>query len=206
MSIKSLRRWCVPIGVATLLAVIIAIGIHGVVEDAVQHRDSFSRLNMGGVGKGDSAGRGEIDLEGISGSRIGIWRASGRYLVESRGFGIGTENYGAYQVREHSNFPHAHSLYLSIIGDYGVVGVCILLWIAVVIGGKLRRIYAQDESDRTMVAKALTGGLVAMGIHSAFDFHHNLPFFWCYLGLFMAALCLAERGECDVQVQEGVGV
>jgi len=187
------RKWWL-VGGAAVVALILVVLAEGAVFSALRNREFGSRFLVGNTRKVGTTGTGSINTEVLSGSRFVYWSSAFRHLIqESWGAGIGTRNFPLYELREGSSTPHTHSIYVSIITDYGVVGIIIVLWAAGIVITHYRRALGAPGSERTLVAVALGGGLVAIGIHGLVDFHHNHPFFWCYLGLFSAALALAAR-------------
>jgi O-antigen ligase len=69
----------------------------------------------------------------------------------------------------------AHNDYLQIVADCGVVGGVLALWFVVLMFRDLAR--ALQHRDEMMMGMALGcgGGVIAMLVHSLFDFNLQLP-------------------------------
>ncbi|MCI5165480.1 MAG: hypothetical protein D3903_05160 [Candidatus Electrothrix sp. GM3_4] len=119
--------------------------------------------------------------------RMYMYKRSFRTLFSDnplRGLGVGNLTYLV-------QLPHAHSLYFSLILDFGLAG-CIFL--AVLAKTLLHRCYLimklPDSRARTM-ALAATAGLVGAAVHCLVDFSYNYTSIWLFLGFVMSSYKVA---------------
>lgn len=134
-------------------------------------------------------------------NRIEIWKAGLDALEEKDlvPFGLGAGGFDLY-----TQFPHAHSLYLSFFFDFGIVGIiCILLILLILFrelflkelrGGML---WVQKTYLETM-SLAFLGGLIAIGIHGTVDHTYIKDSLWLYLGFAIATLSLSRMERSKV--------
>lgn len=124
-----------------------------------------------------------------SGSRAKlIWIPGLKEVIRGGGIGLGVGTYTYATLA-----PHAHSIYLSMLFDFGVAGVIVLMIIFwIVLKNYLRMRRFQETYLQTMFI-AFSGGLVSIGVHGLVDFEYNSPVLWLFLGLYTATFLLAQR-------------
>jgi O-antigen ligase len=165
---RTLRNLAVPGSVAFVLIAIIA-GIFWLGAEPVINRLTAGRLT------GDGA-----RTETFHTSRGWIWEDTLRMISARPLIGVGL---GAYQT-VHPNHSRtdgslivdkAHNDYLHLLAETGVIGGALALWFAIAVFGAVAR--GVRSRDPLMAALALGsgGGIVAMLIHSFFDFNLQLP-------------------------------
>ncbi|WP_339138546.1 MAG: O-antigen ligase family protein [Candidatus Electrothrix sp. GW3-4] len=112
-----------------------------------------------------------------------------------RGLGIGNLKYLVL-------LPHAHSLYFSLILDFGLAG---LLFLAALVYILLQRLYLiiklPDSPNRTM-ALAATSGLIGAATHCLVDFEYLYTSLWLFLGLVMTSYNMALSVDVDKQTTD----
>jgi O-antigen ligase len=162
-----------PLGPVLLCAGILAsigFGILWLGPDAV-----IDRITGEGSGAHASA-----KPETLSTNRGWIWRDTLRMISANPVTGVGL---GAFQTA----FPiysrsdgsllvsQAHNDYLQVVADAGLVGGALAVWfIVVVIVSIARGLRSRDAMTRGLALGAGTG-IVAMMVHSAFDFNLQIP-------------------------------
>jgi hypothetical protein len=138
------------------------------------------------------ADRGEV-------TRPVLWRAAWEIFTAHPllGSGGGSYNLAFESVRPEGFFKDpiwAHSEYLNLLSDYGLIGAfCVLLVVVAFVraltsassestGGRQR---VSDWSDSSALRTGIRVGLLALALHAAVDFHFRLP------GLVVPAALLA---------------
>ena len=110
-----------------------------------------------------------------------------RMMLDHPIFGIGLHNFApAYQalVDPHLSGATAHSSFLSLAAEMGLVGVTVFVWFFLEVAGRLYavlQIHRESDRDRWIV----TGVLAALvGVAAAAVFYHlyTQPFIWSLLG------------------------
>lgn len=160
------------IGAVILIALTIGGGVWWVAGDAVI--DRAERVELTGEAHG-SEGR-----ETFFQSRGWIWRDTTAMIRANwlTGVGLGAYEtaYSFYGKRDGTLIiSQAHNDYLQIVADCGLVGGGIALWFLILLFRDFAR--ALSHRDEAMVGMALGcgGGIVAMLVHSLFDFNLQLP-------------------------------
>lgn len=69
----------------------------------------------------------------------------------------------------------AHNDYLQIIADCGVIGVFLTIWFLVVLFKDINRAMRHRQVVMSGMALGCGGGVVAILVHSLFDFNLQLP-------------------------------
>lgn len=160
------------IGAVILILLTIGVGVWWIAGDAVIDRAERSELT--------SEARGSAGKETFFQSRGWIWRDTVTMIRANWVLGVGLGAYEtAYSLYGKRNgtliVSQAHNDYLQIIADCGIVGGGIALWFLIVLFRDFAR--ALSHRDEMMVGMALGcgGGVVAMLVHSLFDFNLQLP-------------------------------
>jgi len=161
------------IGAIALTAVTIGAGIYWVGAGEV-----LDRLGQTEV-QSDLRGFGEEKSSFLE-SRGPIWRDTLAMIRENWTTGVGLGAFEtAYPVYSKSNgtviVSQAHNDYLQILADCGVLGGAIALWFVVVLFRNLVRAIQHQDEVKSVMALGCGGGLVAMLVHSLFDFNLQIP-------------------------------
>ncbi len=97
-----------------------------------------------------------------------------------QGFGVGN-------LKRISKAPHAHNISLSLIFDFGILGLISLVFIIGILLKRFIVLLGHQSTYSQIMAVAFGTGLVAIGFHGQFDFEYNTTLLWLYLGLTVAA-------------------
>lgn len=161
------------IGAVVLILLTISLGVLWVGADAVI--DRATSVEMTGEARASSAGK-----QTVFQSRGWIWRDTAAMIRANWLTGVGLGAYEtAYPIYSRSDgrliVSQAHNDYLQLVADCGVVGGAIGLWFVVVLIRDV--VVALRHRDEKMIGIALgcAGGIVAMLVHSLFDFNLQLP-------------------------------
>lgn len=158
---------------AAFILAIIAFGVLWTGGDEVVERVRQSELNAGGFDRADSDAR---YLDG----RFWIWRDTLNMIRANWQTGVGL---GAYETA----FPlftksdgslvvsQAHNDYLQIVADCGVVGLILAVWFLFVLFRDIKGAMQHRETVMSGMALGCGGGVVAILVHSLFDFNLQLP-------------------------------
>jgi O-antigen ligase len=87
---------------------------------------------------------------------------------------------------------HPHNIFLSVIVDYGLVGLGLLVWTGLILWRRWRFAFDSIERPSSVFAVALFGMVVAIAANGLVDNDYNEPYFWLSFGLAMAALNRAQ--------------
>jgi O-antigen ligase len=129
-------------------------------------------------------------MPAFAGQRVRFWKWGYNILQESSFLGGGIGSYKYF-----TRAPHAHSLYLSFLFDFGWVGFILILSIMIVLLRRFLKWIKFQSSYLQCLAASFFGGMIAMGVHGAVDFEYNRPIPWLYIGMATATLNLLEREE-----------
>ncbi len=145
--------------------------------------------------------------------RVSIWEGVGNMLRESWACGIGAGEmnfrsvYINFATAGIENAPHAHSLYLQILVQVGVIGIVFLLGAVLLCAQKVysHRFNALADDETRLIAVGCFAGVVAMLVFGLFDYtwynYRILFVFWAFLGLAAAAV---NVGREDIRLNEAV--
>lgn len=156
-----------------LLAVAVALAVAGIaLSHPIRRFDTFKRP-VPAVFQTGSADFSQSHL--LSGNGSGRWQFWGAAVHEFEADplqGGGAGSYAGWWA-QHATFTYflrnAHSLYLEVLAELGIVGLVLLL--AVFVGGAatgVRRLRVIAQADRTNLA-AVLGGLAAFAFGAAID-------------------------------------
>jgi O-antigen ligase len=160
----------VAMGVATLVAV--AVGVAAL--KPAQRFESFKEVRPDLTG----AGVQEHLLNTNGSGRWQLWESAVDQFRDAPLLGHGAGSYEAWWA-QHGNLPlfvrDAHSLYLEVLGELGVVGfVLIVGFLALGFVTGFRRLAASRSDGRALVA-ALIAVLVAYSLEAGIDWLWELP-------------------------------
>jgi O-antigen ligase len=89
--------------------------------------------------------------------------------------------------------PHAHNLYLSVLFDFGLIGLALYLWFLTVLIKRSITFIRKSGEEMQGILITFAGGLAAILLHGNVDFEYNTPVIWLYLGIMIAGLRIAQR-------------
>lgn len=143
--------------------------------------------------------------------RVSIWKGVGNMLRESWGCGIGAGEmnfrsvYINFATSGIEDVPHAHSLYLQLLVQVGVIGIVFLLGAVLLSAQKVysHRFDTLADDETRLIAVGCFAGAVAMLVFGLFDYtwynYRILFMFWAFLGLASAAV---NVGREDIRLNE----
>jgi hypothetical protein len=145
-----------------------------------------------------SAPSGGADLNGrlfsfSNNGRIVLWHAAWRDFTTHPVFGSGAGSYGAWWLahRTSSAFVEdAHNLYLQTLGELGIVGFLLLVWLLGV------PLLAALRARRVPLVAPALGAYVAFLVHAAIDWDWEMPAV-TLLALFTGAAIVAASRRAD---------
>ncbi len=161
------------IGAVVLILLTIGVGVWWVGADAVI--DRARSVEMTGENRASSAGK-----QTVFQSRGWIWRDTLTMIRANWLTGVGFGAYEtAYPIFSQSDgsfiVSQAHNDYLQIVADCGVVGGAIALWFVIVLIKDVA-VALRHRNDKMLgMALGCGGGVIAMLVHSLFDFNLQLP-------------------------------
>ena len=164
------RRFpAIQVGTVLAISVVIVLGVFWVGSDHVADRIARSSV----VGQAP-------DAKTFSEERGWIWKDTLTMIKANALTGIGL---GAFQTAypiytkrsETFEISESHNDYLQIIADAGILGGMLAIWFLVVVVRTISR--SLLHRDRLLVSMALGsgGGIIAILVHSLFDFNLQLP-------------------------------
>ncbi len=132
-------------------------------------------------------------------TRFRMWSAGWDSLLENGVFtGLGSGGF----IRLFDP-PHAHSLYLSVLFDFGIAGLSLFLILMLVTIMRPLRMLPQQQGFARIMFLALSGGLIPIAFHGLFDTHYTVSVFYAFLGLYTASFFLA-RVESASSLQRSI--
>ena len=138
--------------------------------------------------------------------RLEIWNVAWNYIrVHNRYIqGLGILSFILLTKAEYGVYGHAHSIYINIGVNYGLVGLLIFAWIIVAIVLNFRDgMRAAHRKYYQVLLRAMAAGLLAFAIHGIVDFYvWHMRSLWLYLGVAMSAVRLVRQ---EGQQKEGAG-
>ena len=126
-------------------------------------------------------------------TRMEWWGIAWHKCMDTNGFGVGIGNLPQYLTM---NAPHPHSVYFSALGELGVLGLALLLWIlATAVKRHIQVLQGcENEFYRRILAVYLGGFVTLLGI-CFLDLNYIVLVSWWYLGLGFAISKLASRAS-----------
>jgi hypothetical protein len=166
------RGAIVAVAVVALLAVAVAVA-----ADAGQRFDDFKRSPAEVAQPSQSDFTRQHLLSGAGNGRWQFWGAAVDQFQEHPLSGDGAGSYEAWWA-EHADFTYfirdAHSLYLEMLGELGLIGFALLLGLFAVVGtAATRRLIASSGTERATIA-ALIALLSAFAVAAAIDWMWEL--------------------------------
>lgn len=176
MHLSEDKRWAAiflpRLGAILLILTTIGAGVWWVGGDAVM--DRASRTDLSGEAA-DNTGK-----ETFSRSRGWIWRDTLAMIQANwtTGVGLGAFEtaYSLYSLHDGSVIvSQAHNDYLQVVADGGFAGGIIAIWFLIILFRDCRRALRSRSRMGIGLALGCCGGIVAMLVHSIFDFNLQLP-------------------------------
>lgn len=160
------------VGAIALIVLTIGVGVWWIAGDAVINRAERTQLT--------NETRGSAGKETFFQSRGWIWRDTVTMIRANWVFGVGLgayeTAYSLYGKRDGTLIvSQAHNDYLQIVADCGIVGGVITLWFLIVLFRDFSRALSHRDEMMAGMALGCGGGIVAMLVHSLFDFNLQLP-------------------------------
>lgn len=132
------------------------------------------------------------------GGRLAFWAAAmdviGDHPLSGTGAGTFPKVHLSYQVHPRYYASEAHSHYLQVWAETGVVGL--LAWLGVVAAGFVvlrsarRRVGSRAEDSDGDLLRGLGGGFVLLVVHSALDLDLTVPAVQAVVWLMLGTFCL----------------
>lgn len=124
-----------------------------------------------------------------------LWNP-GFKMMDERGSIWGGLGIGGF--KQYIKAPHAHSIFFSVLFDFGVVGVMIILGFIFLLLKKMVVMWRQQHTYLQKMAMCCYGGIVAIGVHGLVDFEYNTPSVWLFLGIAVVTLKLVQgESSCE---------
>jgi O-antigen ligase len=193
--IKRLRRFLALVIIFFPVSVIlIALGFNAVFNYYENTNFEMRLIVLGGkaVESGDvvDPGMGSSNVHG----RMNLWIKSFKKYIEVAVQGLGIGN-----LKYESQAPHAHSIYFSVLFDFGLIGIGLVLSGILIMVRKYSAAFKQQTSYLQIMSFAFLGGFFALGFHGLVDMDYNFPIFWFYPGMAVATFNLAHREFSEVR-------
>jgi hypothetical protein len=159
-------------GAAALLAVVVVAGLAAGAQDTLSNQ--YERFTQSGEVDPAGGSRERLAEVGNNG-RLDHWTVALEGAKESllRGSGAGTySNLWAKDRPDAFDVQDAHSLYVEVLGELGVVGLAlILVLVLTLLGGAVGRLRGQDRA----VAGAVAALVLMWAIRAGLDWDWEMP-------------------------------
>jgi O-antigen ligase len=124
-----------------------------------------------------------------SSMRLEMWQEGFSKLIkETNGLGLGVGGF-----TEYCQHPHAHSIYFSVLFDFGIPGMILLLIGMIILCYYFFSTVKHQETYLQVMSVAIFGGLVAMGIHGFIDHTWSKGYSWLYPSIYVATYYLVKN-------------
>ena len=142
-------------------------------------------------------------------SRLAQWKKVGQMVHDHPVIGVGPRNFSYAAPAYQSKYNHAHSMYLNVLAEMGVLGLgALLLWLGGYLAVVLRERKALDGTMSYALWLAVVGGLLSMMLSGVFTttFHtEGAMAFSALMAMFLASLNREDPiGQTVVQFYERV--
>ncbi|HZV76608.1 MAG TPA: O-antigen ligase family protein [Candidatus Babeliales bacterium] len=132
-------------------------------------------------------------------TRLSIWRAAVQIADRYPLTGVGPFNFSRVYplVRAPDGDPsafHAHSLYLTFLAEFGIVGASAVLWTMWRFATELRRRVATAPAPDALLALSVTAGLFGVAVQGLID-TVSVVIFGLWFPMLALALAAAKGGE-----------
>lgn len=123
-------------------------------------------------------------------ARKQIWsRGLHEFTAKAPGLGLGVGGLRYYA----DPMPHAHSVYFSILYDFGLIGVILLAGFLITLVVKLLNLIRHQNTYPQMMLVASAGCLLVILVHGLVDFWYLHYLIWWSMGMLVATIILAEN-------------
>ena len=131
-------------------------------------------------------------------TRISIWQAALQIIDRFPLTGVGPFDFSRLYaiVRVPDGEPsayHAHSIYLTIVAEMGLIGISAFAWACWRFAVEIRARVASAQPDAALLAMALTAGLVGVAVQGLID-TMSVVIFGLWLPTMALALGAARHG------------
>ncbi len=131
-------------------------------------------------------------------TRISIWQAALQIIDRFPLTGVGPFDFSRLYaiVRVPDGEPsayHAHSIYLTIVAEMGLIGISAFAWVCWRFALEIRARVASAQPDAALLAMALTAGLVGVAVQGLID-TMSVVIFGLWLPTMALALGAARHG------------
>lgn len=132
--------------------------------------------------------------------RTEIWRAAWRLFLDHPFTGTGFGAFRAAVPAHHDasgemSLEQAHNDYLELLASGGVLGAALFVWLVWAVAARARRSLRSPDSFRRAAAAGAAGGLLAVAVHSLFDFGLHVTANAYVLAMLLAVVCADARAE-----------
>lgn len=146
-------------------------------------------------------------------TRLAIWKAAEGIIERFPLTGVGPFNFShLYAVVRGPDADatafHAHSLYLTFLAEFGIVGICTIAWTIWRFVSELRGRLARASAPSAFLALGVTAGLIGVAVQGLIDTVSVVIFgLWMpTMGLALAAAAGGENGptiegQCDASAR-----
>ena len=123
--------------------------------------------------------------------RLKMWKEGVSNLINNTaGIGLGP---GGFRYYTKTHMPYPHSLYVSILCDFGFVGLLLFLLAILVMAYNYFKMLRFQETYLQIMFLCCCGGLLALGVHGLVDSTYLASYIWFFLGLSTATFHLAQK-------------
>lgn len=181
LGMKVLRKHFVMIMMVLVVMVAFIMQFQSRTLNGLINKQSSIRIvSQGKLEKGDTGWK----------TRQKMWEGSflkmGSKPTRLLGLGMGSV---PYYIR----MPHAHSIYMSAVIDFGLAGLGVLLWVIVILIKRFKVMPPVQDSYVMVMRTAHIVMIVAFSAHGVMDFDYSKPLLWLVLAMAIAVTNLAGR-------------
>jgi O-antigen ligase len=184
ISFRRFRSKFISASIIIFLTMVISMGVISVTNKANTKGYRLGITALSKTGTGSSTNR-----TSSLGSRINIWRDGFSEFKRSFGIGLGAGGFTHY-CEPH---PHSHNYYLSILFDYGLIGLLLFAGVILAWVRLLLSLWKHQDTFLQIMVIFLSSGLVGLGVQSLVDFSYTMALSWLYFGVVIAACLLARK-------------
>lgn len=127
--------------------------------------------------------------------KTGRMRLWGKSFEKYKDYAI--EGFGVGNLKKFINAPHAHSVVLSFLFDFGMIGLASIMFIVGALVKRFNFLLRYQTSYSQIMSIAFGAGMAAIGFHGQFDFEYNTTLLWLYLGLTVASFRISYQDICE---------
>jgi len=182
-----------------IFAAIFAIGVVGTlqVENVVMNSIFLRTPVTTRIVKVTETFANKAGIESQAPERMKIWKKGFRDLKKSNFVGLGAGNFKYYQ-----RAPHAHSVLLSFLFDFGLVGLGVVVFIAGTMLVGMFKFLNRQETYMQLMNVSVLGGVMGTGIHALVDFEYNSPLVWLFIAVAFVTINLTRQEAASDKSKE----